>query len=282
MTRPDGTVVAFGSNTGCNSPADPTAIYNSSNGTWAQGPNIPSACGVQGLTACTLADAPAALLPNGNILFAASTGGGWTGLGYPPVTYFFEFTSANGINQVADPPNTANNASFVYNLLVLPNAQVLMTDFSNLAQVYTPVAGFNAAWAPTIGGAPSCVNPDNTYTLSGTQLNGLSQGAAYGDDVQGATNFPLVKILNSSTSHVFYARTTYFVHVDRARSGKFDELPGGGRDRNRSEHALCRYQRHQLGRQGSQRPELRLPAASADRHPRLQRRRHERHCLAQF
>jgi hypothetical protein len=210
VTRPDGTVVAFGGNTGCNSPADPTAIYNSSNGTWAQGPNIPSACGVQGLTACTLADAPAALLPNGNILFAASTGGGWTTPGFPPVTHFFEFTSANGINQVADPPNTANNPSFVYYFLVLPNGQVLMTDFSNVAQVYTPVAGFNAAWAPIISGAPSCVNQDNTYTLSGTQLSGLSQGAAYGDDVQGATNFPLVKIVNSSTSHVFYARTTYF------------------------------------------------------------------------
>jgi hypothetical protein len=32
------------------------------------------------------------------------------------------------------------------------------------------------------------------YTLKGTQFNGLSQGAAYGDDAQSATNFPLVRI----------------------------------------------------------------------------------------
>jgi hypothetical protein len=43
--------------------------------------------------------------------------------------------------------------------------------------------------------------------LSGTQLNGLSQGGAYGDDAQMATNYPLIRITNSGTGHVFYART---------------------------------------------------------------------------
>jgi hypothetical protein len=46
-----------------------------------------------------------------------------------------------------------------------------------------------------------------TYTISGTQFNGLSQGAAYGDDSQSATNYPLVRITNLGTGHVFYART---------------------------------------------------------------------------
>ena len=40
-----------------------------------------------------------------------------------------------------------------------------------------------------------------------TQLNGLSQGAAYGDDAQAATNYPLVRITNNKTGHVFYSRT---------------------------------------------------------------------------
>jgi hypothetical protein len=35
----------------------------------------------------------------------------------------------------------------------------------------------------------------------------MTQGAAYGDDVQAATNFPLVRITNLETSHVFYSRT---------------------------------------------------------------------------
>jgi hypothetical protein len=31
--------------------------------------------------------------------------------------------------------------------------------------------------------------------------------SAYGDDVQAATNFPLVRITNNATGHVFYSRT---------------------------------------------------------------------------
>jgi hypothetical protein len=35
----------------------------------------------------------------------------------------------------------------------------------------------------------------------------MSQAAAYGDDVQAATNYPLVRITNDATGHVFYSRT---------------------------------------------------------------------------
>jgi hypothetical protein len=35
----------------------------------------------------------------------------------------------------------------------------------------------------------------------------MSQGAAYGDDVQAATNYPLVRITNLRTGHVRYSRT---------------------------------------------------------------------------
>jgi len=51
------------------------------------------------------------------------------------------------------------------------------------------------------------VGPGATFTVSGTQFNGFSQGAAYGDDAQMATNYPLVRITNTGSGHVFYART---------------------------------------------------------------------------
>jgi hypothetical protein len=35
----------------------------------------------------------------------------------------------------------------------------------------------------------------------------VSQGAAYGDDVQAATNYPLVRITNIINGHVQYSRT---------------------------------------------------------------------------
>ncbi len=212
--RPDGTVVAFGGNSGCSAlvtalgaaaAADPTAIYDYLSNSWTAGPNVPAACTATTsypTANCTLADAPAAVLPNGNILFAASSG-----YGQSP-THFFEFTKANAINQVADTVYYASSSSsFYYNFLVLPNGQVLSTDFSNVAEVYTPSGSANPNWAPVIASAPSSVAPGGTYAISGTQFNGLSQGAYYGDDAQTATNYPLVRIINSATGHVFYART---------------------------------------------------------------------------
>jgi len=47
----------------------------------------------------------------------------------------------------------------------------------------------------------------STYQLSGTQFNGLSQAAAYGDEFHTATNYPLVRIANNASGHVLYART---------------------------------------------------------------------------
>ena len=206
VTRPDGTMVAFGGNTGCTaSPADPTAIYTASSNSWIQGPNVPAVCGTGGITSCTLAEAPAAMLPNGNILFAASAGY----LTAP--THFFEFTSTNAINQVADDVYYAStSASYYYNFLALPSGQVLATDTSSYVEIYTPTGSANSAWAPTITAVAGCVTPGKSYVLSGTQLNGLSQGASYGGVAQGATNYPLVQIVNNSTGHVFYARTSGF------------------------------------------------------------------------
>jgi hypothetical protein len=203
VTRPDGTVVAFGGNTGCTAPqADPTAIYNSSTNSWILGPNVPAVCGSTGIVSCDLADAPAALLPSGNILFAASSG-----FGNMP-THFFEFTSANGISQVSDPLfNASSSAAFYYNFLVLPTGQIFMTDFSNIAELYNPTGTAAAGWAATVNSVSSSLSPGNTYSLGGLQINGLSQGAAYGDDAQASTNYPIIKIANNASGHVFYART---------------------------------------------------------------------------
>ena len=65
----------------------------------------------------------------------------------------------------------------------------------------------NPSWAPTISAAPGVVQLGQTYTITGTQFNGLSQGVGSGDERQAATNYPLVRITNSATGHVFYCRT---------------------------------------------------------------------------
>src|SRR5262249_28308556 len=148
------------------------------------------------------ADAPAALLPNGNILFAASPG-----LFMTPTNYF-ELSTTNVISPTAARGNASADASYVVNFLVLPTGQVLSTDFNDV-EIYTPAnQNFQASWQPVINGYPGGLSVGQTYFINGMQFGGLSQGGSYGDDAQSSTNFPLVKIVNNSSGHVFYARTT--------------------------------------------------------------------------
>jgi hypothetical protein len=79
-----------------------------------------------------------------------------------------------------------------------------------LAKIYTPLGGPQPGWAPTITTAPTNITRGQSYSLTGTQFNGLSEAAAYGDELSAPTNYPLVRITNSATGHVFYARTHGF------------------------------------------------------------------------
>jgi hypothetical protein len=112
---------------------------------------------------------------------------------------------------VAGPPNAPIDASFYGNMLVLPTGQILLTDFSDDIEIYTPTVSRNdqeeQEIAPIVFQVPQTLHRGGSYEVSGIRFNGVTQGAAYGDDVQAATNFPLVRITNLKTSHVFYART---------------------------------------------------------------------------
>jgi hypothetical protein len=189
VLRPDGTVFYTGSNT-CG--AGHTAIYNSNTGTWTAGPDFPDALNI--------ADGPAALEPNGKVLMMTSKG-----FGYIPPAVFFEWDGTH-LNSAPGSPNAPIEASFIGNMLVLPTGQILLADFFSV-MVYNPGGSYNPAWAPRIQKAPTTVSPGGSYAISGHLFNGMSQGAAYGDDQQAATNFPLVRITNKATGHVFYSRT---------------------------------------------------------------------------
>ena len=46
-----------------------------------------------------------------------------------------------------------------------------------------------------------------TYKIPVLRMNGLTQGAYYGDDQQTYTNFPIVRLTYPDSGHVVYART---------------------------------------------------------------------------
>jgi hypothetical protein len=145
VLRPDGTLLAFG---GVNEGTDPIAIFDTSTSTWAAGPNVPSVSSVP----YTLADAPAAMLPSGNVLFAASPSNwpvgippnypGW----YPNPTNFWEVgpnSGGNVITPIMQNPDGPSTSSFQWNFLLLPNGQVLAVaaEFNPDVWIYTPLPG---------------------------------------------------------------------------------------------------------------------------------------------
>ncbi len=194
VLRPDGTVFASGAAPA--GQAGHTAIYNTKTKTWKAGPDFPKVNGVA--LACD--DAPAALEINGKVIVMTSPAVFNTG------AVFFEWNGTK-LTKIPGPPNSSGDAAFYGHFLELPTGQLLFSDLSADLEVFTPKGLFKKAWQPTITSAPTTVTHGQSYVIKGTQFNGLSEGAAYGDDFQDATNYPLVRIKNNATSHVFYART---------------------------------------------------------------------------
>jgi hypothetical protein len=192
LLRPDGTAFAAGA-------TGHTAIYHSHSGKWTAGPDFPVVAGEGQLD---VADGPATLFPDGRVLVVASAGI------FNTPAHFLVF-DGKAFTEVAAPPGATYDSSYNVNLLPLPNGQILMTDFSNDVEVFTPSGKAPCGWEPVV--EKSCaldsLTPGKSYRLTGQRLNGLSQAQSYGDDVQAATNYPLVRITNRATGHVAYART---------------------------------------------------------------------------
>ncbi|HEX4059975.1 MAG TPA: hypothetical protein VHY58_03050 [Streptosporangiaceae bacterium] len=186
----------------------PTALYDYAARRWVKGPVIPTIGGLQ----YDSADGPGSILPDGNVLFDVSPC-----VYNAPIAFFLYHASSNTLTPVPDVPNAANDSTYYTRLLALPNGQVLFGDGSRRMEVYTTGGTANPAWRPSLTGLSSfSLTPGHTASLSGTQLAGLDQGAAYGDDVQDNTNFPLVRITNAKSGVVTYARTSRWSSVSVA------------------------------------------------------------------
>jgi hypothetical protein len=185
-----------------------TALYDYASRRWLAGPAIPTIGGEQ----YDSTDGPGSILPDGNALFDV----GPCVYGGPIVFYLYNARS-NSLSPVANIPNAANDAPYYTRMLALPNGQVLLDDGSDQMEVYTAGGTPNPAWAPSISWVSSTsLFAGQTASLYGSQLAGLDQGAAYGDDFQDNTNYPLVRITNSRSGIVTYARTSYWSSVSVA------------------------------------------------------------------
>jgi hypothetical protein len=175
ILRPDGTVFATGAfHSGAST--GHTAVYNPANNgkdKWTAGPDFPNGDAA--------GDSFAALLPNGNVLVLGNSG------------TMYEF---NGTKMT---PTTVGYGS----LIMIPSGEALVAGNAT----YTSPGKYKSSWAPKITSSPSSVTRGSTYKISGTQFNGLSQAVAFGDEFESSTNYPIVRIINQTTGHVFYAKT---------------------------------------------------------------------------
>ncbi len=195
VLMPNGTVFWNGA-TGCGGPGH-TAYYTLSSSSWTAGPNYPT---VGGATNLDTADAPAVLEPSGKVIVMTSPGIFNNG------SIFFEWDGSS-LTQVPGPPAAPSDSSYVGHLMNLPNGQIMFTDFSNDVEIYSPTGSPDPSWAPTVIVTHTIFTHGQTYTLFGNKFNGVSEANEYGDDYQAASNYPIVRITNTATNHVFYCRT---------------------------------------------------------------------------
>jgi hypothetical protein len=160
-------------------------------GTWTAGPDTPRFAGRD----MVMADAPAAMLPNGIVLCAMADY--WT----PPV-HFFAFDGTSFTRR----PDPGNNGGTPYDgrMLVLPTGEVLYANVTIC--LYSSNGGPDPSWRPTISSVSTDLLPGTDYLLAGTQLNGLTTANSYGDECNVATNYPLVRLTFPATGHVAYMR----------------------------------------------------------------------------
>jgi hypothetical protein len=186
-----------------------TAIYTPGStptaaGSWVADAVIPNSLGA--------VDAPACMMNNGKILCAVGTtatfGSASNYYEYQynkdPVDHpgFGTFTQVTG----PDGNLTYGTAEFATSMLQLPDGGVFFIggQGSKFVKIYYPDGTPLQTGQPTLSSAT--LNSDGSFTLTGIGLAGISAGAAYGDDWQMASNYPIVKVTDGS-GNVTFGRT---------------------------------------------------------------------------
>jgi hypothetical protein len=204
LLLPSGKAIFFGS-------TGHTAIYtpsgNATPGTWVAGPDIPDGQG--------MSDAPAAMMANGRILCAVAPVPTAGSSDFPAPTSFYEYDYlSNGFTRVSAPGGGSTldiDAACVY-MLDLPDGSVLVqpTTMNAQSNAFLPLYVYVPDGSPLIDGKPLITsvttNDDGSLHLTGRLFNGISQGAAYGDDEQMDSNYPLVRFTDAS-GNVRYGRS---------------------------------------------------------------------------
>jgi hypothetical protein len=135
-------------------------------------------------------------------------------------TELFEFDPLrNSIHQITSALPDTNlpfEGSYPTRMLILPTGQLLFSDSSSQLWVYTSEEAASPFLRPFITDVNYLGN--DKFRLSGLQLDGQSSGAAYGDDDQMDSNYPIIRMLDSH-GNVLYARTSNWSKIAVGEDG---------------------------------------------------------------
>src|SRR5260370_40455578 len=102
---------------------------------------------------------------------------------------------------VAKPSQFFSVAPVYSRMLTLPNGHVLFSDEDSLLYDYPPDGTtLGSGYQPVISSITHVSG--SAYSLTGCRLNGISEGAGFGDDAEMSSNYPIVKFVNGS--NVYY------------------------------------------------------------------------------
>jgi hypothetical protein len=216
---PGGTAFAIGGTGLTALYTPPPASDPAGKGSWTPGPSFPpDTSQFPVLATLTALGAPACLLPSGKVVCM----GGITALDTEP---FEGYSSQHPVLLEYNPASTATtlppldvqpglpagNYTHQSFMLLLPTGQMLLSAQTSTLFLYTPDPATSApldAWRPAKISVPSDMYLGYSYTVSGTQLNGLSQAVCYGASAGMATNYPIVQLTRNG--QVAYARSHDF------------------------------------------------------------------------
>jgi hypothetical protein len=143
----------------------------------------------------------------------------WGGTFSLPTELFDFDPTANTIVQVTGAlpdPNLPFEGSYPTRMLILPTGQLMFSDSSSQLWVYTSFGPPNPQLRPVITNVT--YQGSGTFKLTGFQLDGQSAGAAYGDDDQMDSNYPIIHMVNAS-GDVFYARSSNWSKIAVGNNG---------------------------------------------------------------
>ena len=201
---PNGKVLGTG-------PLGTAALYDPVTNSWTAAASLPK---LKNGLQLSCSDNAAAILPSGNVLMAVSTfpqtpNGGASFMG-PAIYVEYDVATDSWKTlpyDLSGIPSASEGVNMIF-FLDLPNGQVMVIHDGTM-ELFTDTGAPNSSWLPAVSSVSSTsVTPKTSFTVTGTQLAGLTQGTNWGDESMNATNYPLVRIVNDATKAVSYATVT--------------------------------------------------------------------------